>query len=59
MDRVVRTNGELGSDSGELPGGRQHQVCNAAPVSGSDVHHIFRQRMGVHGDFGMQMLSQE
>ena len=59
MNRVVRTDQEVGADGRQLLRRRQHQLANAHPVASIDALHVRGEGVRVHRDLGMVVRPEE
>ena len=59
MRGVIGTNQEIRAHALEFVRGREHQFANALPVTGTHASHVSRERMSMHGDFGMVVSPHE
>ena len=58
VDRVVRTDQEIGSDFCELVSGGEQQLTHAMPIVAVDALHVLGERVCVHRDLGMSVRAE-
>src|ERR1700687_6338846 len=55
VDRIVRTDQEIGAAPREPVGRGQHEIGNPGPVSGINAAHIRGERVSVHRELGVSV----